>query len=190
MTSTLCNAHLKPQKGFSTIEAMVALIIIAIGAVGTAMLNAQSVRYLKNAQNMGRATMLAQELNERMRSIPSASAAGAFASSFDWNGTLPAIGTNCLNGGCSDTAIATFELNTWLQKVRAELPSGSASVVFTAPNYQVVMAWSERGVATNQLSATATTTNEQANDASCLVITGTNLPNDARARCYRTVLGI
>jgi len=60
----------KTQHGFSMIEVLVSLLVIAVGLLGLSGLQIASVKGTSNAHSRNVATNLAMELSERMRSNP------------------------------------------------------------------------------------------------------------------------
>ncbi|MEZ0469632.1 type IV pilus modification protein PilV [Luteimonas salinilitoris] len=68
--------------GFSLIEVMVALLVLALGLLGFALLQTLNLRYTQSADYRTRATNLANELLDQMR-VNSLSAADYPAASFD-----------------------------------------------------------------------------------------------------------
>jgi type IV pilus assembly protein PilV len=69
--------QLKSQSGFSLIEVLISMIIIAIGLLGLSGLQLASLKGTTNAHSRNVASMLAMELSERMRAN-SLGVAGAF----------------------------------------------------------------------------------------------------------------
>ena len=57
----------KKQFGFSMIEVLVSLIIIAVGLLGLASLQITSMKGTNNAHSLNIASMIAMELSDRMR---------------------------------------------------------------------------------------------------------------------------
>lgn len=61
------NVSRRFDKGVSLIEVLVAIVIASIGLLALAGVNASSVRYTKMSQYRGTATLLANDIGERMR---------------------------------------------------------------------------------------------------------------------------
>ena len=114
------------QAGFSLIEVLIALLVLALGLLGLAFLQVLNVRYTSSAEHRTMATNLATEVIDMMRSNPrhlviynrldAASFAGV---------AVPA-------GGCSkigDTeATALKNVDRWRCDVVSQLPGGVGNV--------------------------------------------------------------
>ena len=58
---------LNSQSGFTLIEVMVALMILAVGLMGTAYMQTRSVQFGNESQNRSRINMLVSDMMDRMR---------------------------------------------------------------------------------------------------------------------------
>lgn len=91
--------HPEYCKGFSLLEAMIALLVLSIGLLGLASLQARSMRYNHDALVRSQATALIYDIMEKMRSRRYASneaaetAVNGYTSSTVYTGT--ANGTTC-----------------------------------------------------------------------------------------------
>lgn len=127
-------------RGFTLIEAMVALLVLSIGLLGIAALYVETLRASRSALFRTQAVNLAADLADRIRAnrIP----AGAY------NCGDPCVASAGLN------ALAQADLTEWLANVGALLPDGSVQVAFTDeldPNvpdfYDIQVSWTEVGQA-------------------------------------------
>lgn len=100
--------------GFTLLEALIALIVLSIGLLGLAGLQASSLRNNQDAYFRSQATILAQSMMDELRSDRGRSLAGRY------NFTL----------GDSPTASSFAE--EWLEKVENTLPAASAGVAVDA----------------------------------------------------------
>lgn len=116
------------QSGFTLIEVMIAILVLAFGLLGFALLQTMNVRFTKSAQQRTVATNLAYELVDVMRSQRS-------QASF-YNGiTYTSFGSvTTPTGGCVRASAATPAANItrWKCEVRKALPGGSAEVKLLA----------------------------------------------------------
>jgi len=125
------------QRGFTLIEAMVALIVLSVGLLGIAALYGQTLRASRTSLYRTEAVNLAADLADRMR-----------ANRNPANGYACGDPCNAADGG---NAVADADLATWLAMVQAQLPGGAAGVDYTAPTgttpaaYVVTISWSEVG---------------------------------------------
>jgi len=141
-------ADTRRQTGFSMVEVMVALVVLAIGLLGIAALYLNSLQSGRTAIYRTQAITLAADLADRIRVNRTAQAA---------YGTLFAdaevvVGTCSTTGGCSDADLASTDLSNWKAEVAQQLPNGQGQVVVTLPvaageptNYVVTVRWAEVG---------------------------------------------
>jgi type IV pilus assembly protein PilV len=140
------------QLGFSMIEVLVTLVIMAGGALGLAGMQIASVKYNAEASVRSKATLLAIELSDRMR----ANMAGVSAANYDRNlGYTAALAAAVAAPGCgtaSDCTAATLaqlDLNSWLDSIGKALPGGTGAVVpVTGNRYarSIVVMWKEKSL--------------------------------------------
>lgn len=134
------------QRGFSMIEVLVTLLIISLALLGTAGLQAYSMRLNQGGQFRTLAVFLVADLAERME----ANKAGAVAGSYELaNGNAAnLLSTACVDGACIPANLATFDLSQWQNAVVATLPQGSWTVVQTVAGnpstYTITVGWVDR----------------------------------------------
>ena len=117
--------------GFTIIEVMVAFFILALGLVGMALMQAQSLKFNAGSYSRSQASVLAYDIIERMRIDP-ASAAGYTASP---------------SSGSCDPAAATVDndLICWHDQLANRLSQGTGEIIQTAATqYTVRIRWQER----------------------------------------------
>ncbi|MFZ0257314.1 MAG: type IV pilus modification protein PilV, partial [Gammaproteobacteria bacterium] len=66
------------QQGFSLIEVLITVLVLAIGLLGLAGLHAQALRFSHNAYLRSHATLLGNEMADRMRANLVGVAAGSY----------------------------------------------------------------------------------------------------------------
>lgn len=111
------------QRGFTLIEVLVSALILAIGLVGVAALQAQAMLNNQSAFMRSQATALAYDLADRMRS----NIVGANAGAYDFG--VAAVNTSCNTvSGCGPTALAQNDLAEWNAAIAAYLPAGRGFV--------------------------------------------------------------
>lgn len=120
------------SRGFSIIEVLIALLVLAIGLLGLAALQAQGLRFNHDAYVRTQATNLAYDIVDRMRSNR-ANVAGY---------TAPDPGLAC------DPLVAgvDMDLSCWYDALAATLPGGAGliSANATANFYDVSVGWIDR----------------------------------------------
>lgn len=128
------------QSGFSLIEVMVAILVLAFGLLGFALLQTMNVRFTKSAQQRTIATNLAYELVDVMRSQRSQA---SFYNGITY-GSFSGVATP--TGGCARVSAATPAANItrWKCEVRKALPGGDAEVKLLANGQvTVVVRWGD-----------------------------------------------
>jgi type IV pilus assembly protein PilV len=118
-------AHLE---GFTLIEVMVSLVILSMGLLGIAKLVLFSAHSNDSAYLRSQATDLAYAMLDAMRG----NRAIAMAQGYDVPiNTAPAAPGSCLGATCTPGALATYDVNSWLNRLALALPSGTGSVTTT-----------------------------------------------------------
>ncbi|HYM86761.1 MAG TPA: type IV pilus modification protein PilV [Pseudoxanthomonas sp.] len=116
------------QSGFTLIEVMIAILVLAFGLLGFALLQTMNVRFTKSAQQRTVATNLAYELVDVMRSQRSQ---GGYYNAIKF-GSFAGVATPA--GGCERASDATPAANIarWKCEVRKALPGGQVNVTLAA----------------------------------------------------------
>ena len=123
--------------GFTLIEVLIAMVVLAIGLLGLAGLQVTSLKNNQSAYNRSQATQLAYDLADRMR----ANVAGAATYT---SGTAAAI-ANCKNTtGCSPAEMAVNDLFEWNSAISAALPNGgTGTITISGVVYSITISWTE-----------------------------------------------
>lgn len=150
------------QKGFTLLEALIAFMMLSIGMLGIASLQAVSLQAGKTSVYGSVAMMKVEELFESMRANPTV--LSTYAGSGTSNGCT---GTN----NCSEVELAQDDVYWWKQNLKAGLPGAATSVVTVTPavapskmaTVKIDITWSERNKDTSDgapssVSKTYTTT--------------------------------
>jgi type IV pilus assembly protein PilV len=111
------NAPVHNQKGISLVEAMVALVVLAIGMLGIAALHVESVKANRTALLRTQAVNLANDLADRIRANRQAGVSYRLAI-----GALPAVGNCVVTNNCTNAELAVDDLARWVRAVRVVLP--------------------------------------------------------------------
>ncbi len=137
------------QRGFSMVEALVALVVLSVGMLGIASLYIVTLRSSGSAMSRMQAINLASDLGDRIRANRNAGASYA--------GAPAPNGTVCLGAAatCSPDQMAAHDLFVWQAQIQAALPGSPAGTVgvagATAPRtYTITVSWTEAGETTPQ----------------------------------------
>lgn len=154
------------QCGVSLIEVLVAIVIASIGLLALAGVSTSSIRYTKMSQYRGTATLLANDLGERIRANSAGIASYALGSNFATQAALPAAPAqlchpvpvtlpNPYTVTCTAAQLAADDLQSWQVRLRNQLPEGSAYIAIQ--NVQnaadVWIVWRDPAVAADDLGA-------------------------------------
>jgi type IV pilus assembly protein PilV len=138
------------ESGFTMVEVLVALVVLAIGLLGIAALYLNSLQSGRTAIYRTEAINLAADLADRIRMNRTAQANYAVV----YAGTKAPVAACATTGGCTDAELATTDLADWKRDIANRLPEGEGQVAYTAPTgvdepatYTVSIRWSEVGEA-------------------------------------------
>lgn len=166
------------QSGFSLIEVMVALLIISIGLLGVAKMQALAIGNTKTASSRSIAAIHAASLSSAMHANKAYWAAGLAPSSVQVNGTvltdstLGGQATDCVSSSCTAVQMAGYDLKSWGTALQ-QLPSGAGGVTCsTAVGLPIVcsvtVSWAEKYIGLNQ--ATLTTSQQTSTQSLVLLV--------------------
>ena len=116
--------HNRKCHGFTMIEVLVAIFVLAIGLLGLAGLQAASLKNNTSAYTRSQAQLLAYDMLDRMRSNLQGVANGNYD---DLLGAVP-VDPNCIATGCSVAQLANHDAFEWSTLLAQTLPSGTGLV--------------------------------------------------------------
>lgn len=147
------NNQMAAQKGFSMLEILITLVIVATALLGTAGLQAHALKTNAGGQLRNQAVFLAADIAERMEANKVQAVAGGYA--LAQGAAIPAISTACNGAPCTAAQLAQYDLGNWQAAISAVLPQGTGVITQTTAGnpvtYSIVINWVDR--ATNQVSA-------------------------------------
>ena len=129
----------RPAAGFSLLEVLVAMIILSIGLLGLAALQAFSIKANQSANYRTQATALAYDLIDRMRANRNELIAGNYYTNYGSS-----------RGGCPDTGgtppstgAAARDLYDWKCAIQSQLPQGDGAVRMPGGTVVVAIRWTD-----------------------------------------------
>jgi type IV pilus assembly protein PilV len=130
----------RKESGFTLLEVMVALLISAIGLLGLAALQVSARNNLDASFQYSQASLLAQDLAERMRANPAGLRAGLYNAIDTDNGA--GTPTSC-DGGCSPATIAGNDIIAWTQNIQnsEKLLLGIGRTVLDGNRVKITVLW-------------------------------------------------
>jgi len=133
------------QSGVSLIEVLVTVLILAIGLLGLASLQANALQMNQGANMRSQATGLAYDIADRMRANRPAALDGDYDT--DW-ADVPDCAVPNLDGD-----IANRDLTEWRLALACALPQGQGRITTTGNTMSIQVRWDnsrlEDGVADN-----------------------------------------
>lgn len=122
--------HRSNSHGIALIEVLISLLLVSIGFIALAGLQANGIRANYRAYNWTQVSHRAYEMADRMR----ANAMGVTAGAYDSLTTVPAD-PSCIATGCTPLQLAQTDYLQFLNATIAQLPLGNAVVCLdSTPN--------------------------------------------------------
>ena len=148
------------QAGFGLVEVMLALLVIAVALLGQARLQATSISLVHNSYLHSQASMLAQDMFERIRSNPDANYVIGIGSGLP-SGTYTCEGTG---KNCDTARLSRYDLVHWKcslgayaaettcidEEIESLLPSGDGSIAVAGDDVTITIQWFDPATDTNQ----------------------------------------
>jgi len=154
------------QTGFTLVEVLIAVLVLSLGLLGLAGMQATSLKNNSAAAARGQATLLAYDMIDRMRANKTAALAGSYNNTLN---TAPTTGgSNCQSttATCSGAAMAAYDLNQWkcllgkwssngvcsttLNIDHGLLPDGDGSIAINGNVVAIGVQWTETRWNNNQ----------------------------------------
>ena len=171
----------RAERGFTLIELLVTLVIVSVGLLGMAKLQAAAVAESQVSRVRSLMTFQAESLSGMMSANRSywgsstgtksgftvAAGTGAVVDTSS-DGSMKSGGT-CTTGTCSPAQIAYYDASTWATAFSAQFPTGAAAVTCSTPSATVPttcdikLTWAEHYVAMNRATAAGTSSDTTLN---------------------------
>ena len=133
------------QKGFSLIEVLIALVVLAIGLLGLAALQTIGLRYNHGSYQETQATILTYNIIDRMR----ANTTGRDSALYDTIDTSSWTATtdNCFSGSCDATELRNYDIDQWQNNILTYLGPTAIGTISTSGTVRTVkLDWLERDI--------------------------------------------
>jgi type IV pilus assembly protein PilV len=138
----------RTDAGFTLVEVLIALVVLAIGMLGIAALLLNGLQSSRVAVLRTQAVVLASDMGDRIRANRTAGASYALAAGT----TLSAPGKNCTSAGqCVASEVAAVDLYAWQQSVTRTLPGATTSITvapvgaLSSNVYTITISWTQSG---------------------------------------------
>ena len=132
----------RAARGFTLVEVLVALVVMAVGLLGIAALYVEGLRAGRTSVYRSVAVTLASDMADRIRANPDGL----------YEGTGPGAPSACVNGGvdCTPNELAADDWSRWLQDLARRLPAGATAEIrrqVAAPvtQFDIIVSWPEVG---------------------------------------------
>ena len=129
-------------RGFTLVETLVALVVMAVGLLGIAALYVEGLRAGRTSVYRSAAVTLVGDMADRIRANP----AGTYS------GTGPGADNGCVNGGldCGPDELAADDWFHWLADLQRRLPDGATAsvdrqVIAPITEFAITVFWPEPG---------------------------------------------
>lgn len=150
-------------KGFSLLECLIALSLLAFTLLGLARLHINAFHAFSANQQYTHAAQLALDMTERIRANANGAKAGYYNRLSTQNSS--ASNTNCQTSACSAKNLADYDLAQWRDQFSI-LTSGKGIVTGNGAHFRVTVLWdSEKNGATG-----TTCSNNKLADLDCFTL--------------------
>ncbi len=136
------------SRGFTLIEVLVAVVILALGLLGLAGLQITSLRNSQSAYNRSQATQLAYDIADRMRANRTVAGNYLSAALLPSAATCSSKDTPCsacaaTASACTAAELAEKDLFDWNIALTDTLPGGTGSITISGAVYTVTVNWDD-----------------------------------------------
>jgi type IV pilus assembly protein PilV len=139
----------KFERGLSMIEILITILVVSIGLLGLAGLQFAGLRAANSAQEHTLATLLAQDIEERIRANGLA-AAGSTYNNVTLDSTSSPAAEDCVAATCTDTQMANFDIYQWYRLIvptagdKPLLPDAAINITSKdGMTFQITIQWGD-----------------------------------------------
>lgn len=138
------------SRGFTLLEVLVALLVLSVGLLGLAALQTLGLKFNTQSYQRTQATLLLDDMIERMRSNPDGVANGDYDTLLKTPvsaSSPPSLKADCAVVTCNAADMAVYDMNQWLNSMSAiKLASAQGQIVSKPPLYTITVMWSENNL--------------------------------------------
>lgn len=136
VTADLSHSRPRAMPGFTLIEVLISVIILAVGLLGMAGLNATALKLSNGAQQRTQASQLAYQIGDAMR------ANAAYAEGYLGNHSATSCNLNFSRAGGTDPEnIIDDELADWGNQLACQLAQGQGVIARSGTLFRVTVCW-------------------------------------------------
>jgi type IV pilus assembly protein PilV len=128
----------KPQSGFTLIEVLITMVLLAVGLLGLAALQAKALQNNQNSYYRSQATQFAYDIADRIRAnkVEAANVTSKYSMTVTDARAKSACTTTV---GCSSIDMAENDFYEWSKEITDVLPIGSVSPII----YTITIQWDD-----------------------------------------------
>lgn len=142
---------IEKQSGFTLIEVLISALVLVVGVLGVAALQVTALKNLQSSGNYGVASMLANDIVDRMW----VNQGQALANAYNHTAMPAEAPKDCVAATCTEAEMAAYDINDWQRQLQgyvtaggvavpAMLPSGQGEVSLVGgTTYEVVIRWDD-----------------------------------------------
>jgi type IV pilus assembly protein PilV len=138
------------ERGISLFEVLITVVVVSIGLLGLAGLQFAGLRAANSAQEHTLATLLAQDIEERVRANSAGAASGAYNNVTIDASSSYTTAVDCFTVSCSSAQIVNFDLNQWYRFLypnpgeKPLLPTAAITINSTnSLDFQITIQWGD-----------------------------------------------
>jgi len=121
-----CFPNFIRHAGSSLLEVLVTMVILSIGLLGYAGMQASSLRSTETGRMRSEVIALAGDISERLKANQQQADAGAYNGSFSENSSPP----DCSLNACTSRQMSKQDLSSWYERL-STLPDGKGNITKT-----------------------------------------------------------
>jgi type IV pilus assembly protein PilV len=126
----------RPARGFTLIEVLISLAILAVGLLGMTALQTEALKYNNAAFTDSQAQFLLNDMMERIRAN---STSNLYVMTYIQPPDPAPVNCGSVSAACNSNQMALWDMNQWLTQVRSLLPGGQGQILFNPLNRTYVI---------------------------------------------------